>query len=118
MEGLAVRTGVDLVDLRQFESALSRGGEALRRRLFHPSEEAGADVERLAAVFAAKEAAFKALSLPPGDWHAVEVRHTPEGRPYLAFAPEFDTARVLSCDLSVSHNGGFVVASVVALLRA
>ncbi|MBI4201824.1 MAG: holo-ACP synthase [Chloroflexi bacterium] len=117
MNRLEVKTGIDLVDLEEFYRSLQSGGEAMRRRLFHPSESEGASVERLAGIFAAKEAAYKALGLPEGDWHVIEVRHSPQGRPYLVFAPEYDASRVLSCDLSISHHGGYVVASVVALLR-
>ncbi|MBI2171414.1 MAG: holo-ACP synthase [Chloroflexi bacterium] len=118
MDRLEVRTGIDLVRLAEFQHSLQDGGEALLRRLFHPSEVQGASVERLAGIFAAKEAAYKALSLPKGDWHVIEIRYTPDGKPSLAFGPEYDASRVVSCDLSISHHGEYVVASVVALLRA
>ena len=72
---------------------------------------------RLAGTFAVKEAAFKALALPKGDWHLLEVRHDPEGKPSLAFALEYDSRHILSCDVSISHSGGYVVACVVALVR-
>jgi holo-[acyl-carrier protein] synthase len=118
VEKLEVKTGIDLVRLAEFQRSLQGGGEALLRRLFHPSEAQGASVERLAGIFAAKEAAYKALALPKGNWHVVEVRHVTDGKPYLAFAPEYDASHILSCDLSISHHGEYVVASVVALLRA
>ena len=117
MEGLRVLTGIDLVKLEEFEKALQRGGEAFRRRLFHPSETSGASTERLASMFAVKEAAYKALGLPKGNWHVIEVGHTSEGKPYLTFAPEYDTAHLVSCDVSISYSGGYVVASVIALVR-
>lgn len=47
----------------------------------------------------------------------VEVRYSKDGKPYLVFAPEDDASPILSCDLSISHHGDYVVASVVALLR-
>ena len=118
MQDLRVLTGVDLVKLEEFEKALERGGQAFRRRLFHPSEISGASVECLAGIFAVKEAAYKALGLPKGNWHVVEVGHTSEGRPYLTFAPEYDTSHLVSCDVSISHSGEYVVASVVALVRS
>ena len=58
-----VRTGVDLVSIAEFREALERRGDTMQPRLFTPSEVAGATVERLAGMFAAKEAAFKALAL-------------------------------------------------------
>ena len=51
---LRVRTGIDLVAIERFAGSLQRGGEAFRRRLFHPPEAQGASTERLAAIFAAK----------------------------------------------------------------
>ena len=117
MEDLRVVTGVDLVKLEEFGKALKRGGDAFRRRLFHPSEADGAGLERLAGIFAVKEATYKALGLPKGNWHIIEVGHTGEGRPYLTFAPEYDTSHVVSCDVSISHSGDYLVASVVALVR-
>ncbi len=112
-----VRTGVDLVAIALFERSLRRGGEPFRRRLFHPTEAAGASPERLAGVFAAKEAAFKALELPAGHWHVVEVVHRPDGRPCLRFAPEYDASRIASLDVSITHDDTYAFASVVALLH-
>ncbi len=117
MDRLEIRTGIDLVHLEEFQDTLRAGGDAFLRRVFHPSESSGASLERLAGVFAVKEAAYKALALPKGNWHMVEVRHTPEGRPSLVFAPEYDASRIVSCDVSISHHGGYVTANVVALVR-
>jgi phosphopantetheine--protein transferase-like protein len=113
---LQVRTGIDLVVIEQFATSLQRGGETFRRRLFHPSEVAGASTERLAAIFAAKEAAFKALELPPGNWLVLELRHSATGRPWIRFDSGYDSAHIVSCDLSITHAAGYVVASVVALV--
>ena len=114
---LRVRTGIDLVVIEQFAASLQRGGEAFRRRLFHPPEALGASTERLAAIFAAKEAAFKALGLPAGDWLVVEIAHTAAGRPFVRFVPEYDSSHIVSCDVSITHASDFVVASVVALVN-
>lgn len=54
-----VRTGIDLVRLAEFGQSLEQGGEIFLRRLIHPSEAVGASLERLAGVFAAKEAALR-----------------------------------------------------------
>ncbi len=116
MERLSVRTGIDLVELSAFQTTVSQGGEAFLRRVFHPSETEGAGDERLAGIFAAKEAAFKALALPRGDWHAVEVRHDATGRPFLVFGSEVGSSRIVSCDVSITHAGNYVVACVMALV--
>ena len=113
---LRVRTGIDLVVIEQFAGSLQRGGEAFRRRLFHPPEVAGASTERLAGIFAAKEAAFKALELPAGNWLLLEIRHSAAGRPWIRFDSGYDDAHIMSCDLSITHAAGHAMASVVALL--
>ena len=114
--GYQVRTGIDLVTIEEFRRSLERGGEGMRRRLFVPSEAADAGPERLAGIFAAKEAAFKALGLPPGDWHVLEIRHSSNGRPYIEFNRGYDASHIADIDVSISHSGGYAMASVVALL--
>ncbi|MBI4311543.1 MAG: holo-ACP synthase [Chloroflexi bacterium] len=116
MERVQVKTGLDLVRVEDFRRSMEAGGDAFLRRLYSPVELQGASVERLAGIFAAKEAAYKALGLPKGNWLVVEVRHDDEGRPRLAFAREYDASHILSCDVSISHHGEYVVASVVALV--
>ena len=115
--GFGVRTGVDLVGLTDFARSLEQGGQTFLRRLFHPSEAAGASLERLAGIFAAKEAAFKALNLPKGDWHILEIRHDAEGRPSMVLSPSVDMVGLLTWDLSISHSGDYALASVVAVSR-
>ncbi|MBI2964798.1 MAG: 4'-phosphopantetheinyl transferase superfamily protein [Chloroflexi bacterium] len=117
MLSLAVRTGVDLVRVDEFKLSRERAGDAFDRRLFTPEELEGADDLRLAGAFAAKEAAFKALGLPKGQWHSVQVVREPTGRPALRFSDGFDSSHVLSCDVSISHTGDYVVAVVTALVR-
>jgi phosphopantetheine--protein transferase-like protein len=117
MEGFQVKTGIDLVKLDEFRRSLENGGETMLSRLFHPSEASATLLERLAGIFAAKEAAFKALGLPRGNWHILEIKYDSEGRPYITFAPEFDRSLIASLDVSITHAGEYVVACVIALLR-
>jgi holo-[acyl-carrier protein] synthase len=81
------------------------------------------DAERLAARFAAKEATLKVL--PAADegvsLRSIEVRREPSGRVYLelteraaALATE---AGVIEFALSLTHEGGFAAAVVVAECR-
>jgi phosphopantetheine--protein transferase-like protein len=112
-----VRTGIDIVAIEEFRRSLESGGDIMRGRLFSPAEVGGAGIERLAGIFAAKEAAFKALELPLGDWLVLEIGHEPNGRPRIALRPDYDASRIIDLDLSISHSGGIAVASVVALIR-
>lgn len=66
MEGLRVRTGVDLVKLADFRTSLQSGGEAFLRRLFHPSERNGASLERLAGIFARERGSIQGAGAAQG----------------------------------------------------
>ncbi len=84
--------GMDLVEVERMRALLTRHGARARQRLFTPGEIAYAEGRadpalHFAARFAAKEAAFKALSGSPLarriGWQDLEVVNEPDGRPTL-----------------------------------
>jgi len=122
---MIVGTGVDIAEVARIRSAVERFGERFLSRVFTPEEvkyalsKANA-AERLAARFAAKEAAMKAIGtgLRHGvTWHDVEVVRLPGRRPILKFsgkAAEF--AERLGCKrahLSLSHTAEQAIAHVI-----
>jgi holo-[acyl-carrier protein] synthase len=114
--------GVDLVPISRMRALLNRHGDRLERKLFTERERAYAHSrprpeEHLAARFAAKEAALKALCVPEGlRWHELEVV-TRARAPELVFhgaAAEAARARgVHHLHLSLTHAGDTAVAVVV-----
>ncbi|WP_405144597.1 holo-ACP synthase [Sphaerisporangium sp. NBC_01403] len=114
---MIVGIGVDLVDIARFEAAMKRT-PALAERLFTDAE-AGLPAASLAARFAAKEAVAKALGAPPGLGHReAEVTTAAHGRPELRVSGRAaEVAAELGVrrwHLSLSHDGGFAVAYVIA----
>lgn len=112
-----VGLGVDLVDVARFTAVLART-PAVRDRLFTAAEQS-LPPTRLAGRFAAKEAVAKALGAPQGlQWQDVEVTLDTAGRPELAVRGSVAAAAagrgVRHWHLSMSHDGGFAVAMVVA----
>ncbi|MCU1678720.1 MAG: hypothetical protein JWM93_3478 [Frankiales bacterium] len=112
-----VGVGIDLVDIARFVATLQRT-PSLRSRVFTDAESA-LTPDRLAGRFAAKEAVAKALGAPASlRWLDVEVTALPSGRPVLgvtgSVAAAADALGVRSWHLSLSHDGGFVIAMVVA----
>ncbi len=109
-------TGCDVVDVARLGSALDRR-PAMLQRLFTDREIADArrgapiiEVERarLAARFAAKEAARKAVDDLRLPFHALEVRSSESGAPQLWL----HGART-SLAVSLSHDAGVAMAVVV-----
>jgi holo-[acyl-carrier protein] synthase len=118
-----VGIGVDVVDVARLGRALERT-PALAGRVFLHGERAYAGdgeegLRRLAARFAAKEAAAKALGAPvEATWQEAEVVVDASGRPSLHVHGRFaEIARergVRAWHLSLSHDGSVAVAMVVA----
>lgn len=122
---MIVGTGVDIIEVERMERAVRRHGDRLLRRLFTPGELAYAArsethrMRRLAARFAAKEAALKALGtgLRGVRWVDIEVVHDDLGRPGLrlsgAVAARAAEMAIVRLHLSLSHCKEYAVAQVV-----
>jgi len=123
---MIVGMGVDLCEVGRLEETLAAAhGPRFLERVFTPVEIAyagskGNRSERLAARFAAKEAAMKALgtgwSAEVG-WQDIEVTNLESGQPVMTFkggaAAVAQRMGVKNILVSLSHARGFAVASVV-----
>ena len=119
--------GLDIVDRSRIAHLLERHGEAFLRRVFREGEvRIGGEVggirraEHVAGLFAAKEAAMKALGTGWAQgvgFLQVEVQRQPSGAPTLRLHGEArrraDELGVESLWLSISHDGASAVAVVV-----
>ena len=122
---MIVGTGVDIAPVARVAQALERFGDRFLRRVFTRAEAAYCcskrnSAERLAARFAAKEAALKALGtgLRHGiTWQDVEVQRVPGSRPMIAFsgAAAEHAARIGArrVSLSLSHTPEQAIAMVI-----
>ncbi|MCC7103821.1 MAG: holo-ACP synthase [Chloroflexi bacterium] len=114
-----LQVGVDIVEIERIERALRRYGDRFRRRIYTPRElaESGGRGQSLAARFAAKEAAIKALGDSRMAFHEIEVLRPGGGRPLLRLsghAAERATALgVEEMAVSLSHCQQYAVATVV-----
>ena len=114
--------GVDLVEIRRVATLAERYGERFKGRVFTPAERAdcGDRHESLAARWATKEAVVKALGtgFGPVSFLEIELLRERAGQPKLRLsgkARALAEARGLySWAVSVSHDGGYAIAFVVA----
>jgi holo-[acyl-carrier protein] synthase len=127
-------TGVDIIEIERIEQAIERWGDRFLRRVFTAQElsDAGGRVRSLAARWAAKEAAAKAMGVGVQGfgaaqtvgvdrairWHDLEVQRAPGGQPLLvlhrAAKARADLLGWGSVAVSLSHGRGYAVAFVVA----
>jgi holo-[acyl-carrier protein] synthase len=119
--------GIDLVDIAEVKKWLEHPRDPLGPRCFTPTELASAGdgpnrAERLAGRFATKEAVLKALGIGFGDGVAftdIETVTAEQGPPQIilhgAAAAAAAKRGVATWLVSVSHEGGMAVASVIAV---
>ena len=119
--------GIDLVRVSRVEESLAQFGERFLKRVFTDGEIAYANAapaqaaERLAARFAAKEAAVKALGLVERGvgWREIEVTRAPSGSCQLslhgAARDAAAEAGVVELAVSLSHEGDYATAVVFAM---
>ena len=125
-----MRVGIDLVSVNRIAGSLAEFGDRFMHKLFTADEIAYAvaapelTAQRLAARFAAKEAAIKALGLGGDravDFREIEVRRAGDGA--VALALHGATGRhaaslgVDAVALSFSHEGDLATAIVVATTK-
>ena len=120
---MIVGVGVDLCDVARLEQLITRWGDRVLCRLFTDNEQRVGSgrmgAERLAARFAAKEAARKALGAhAAGGWRDVEVlSDAVTGAPSLALhgtaRRRADHLAVDRSHLTLTHQAGLAVAVVV-----
>ncbi|OPZ58785.1 MAG: Holo-(acyl-carrier-protein) synthase [Deltaproteobacteria bacterium ADurb.Bin510] len=114
---MIVGLGTDIVDIRRIARALERHGERFSQRIAR-AEELDGRTERLAAVFAAKEACVKALGTGfTGGIGFKDLRVIPGGAPRIeldgAAAQRAKNLGVRRIQLSLAHERDYAVATVI-----
>lgn len=119
--------GIDVVEIDRVQRMLDDHSDRFLERCFTPEERFHGEggrryAEHIAARFAAKEAAMKALGtgLTAGiTWTDFSVRHEPGGRPTLVVGGVAAQLawhhKIDEWHLSLSHTDGVAMASVIAV---
>ena len=116
-------TGIDLIEIERFQSAIERHGDRLLNKIFTPLElsDVGDKPPSLAARFAAKEAVAKSLGtgIGPIGWQEIEIIRADTGQPILHLAgaaAQLASQRGLSnWSISLSHSQTHAVAIAIAI---
>lgn len=117
-----MKLGVDIVAVDRIERALSQSGESFYQRVLTPDEQreigpVESNVQRMAGLWAAKEAAVKALGTGFRcgiTFHDIEIQHDASGCPRYHFSGAFlklaNAQNIQSATLSISHCAAYAVA--------
>ena len=123
---MIVGLGIDAVGVARVARLLARHPERLFAHCFSTDEvRRPGDVQHVAGLLAAKEAAFKALGTGWGEgvgWRQVVVERLANGQPSLrlegAAARRAAELGVGRSHLSITHDGGLAIAIVILETRA
>jgi holo-[acyl-carrier protein] synthase len=123
---MIVGHGVDIMSISRIESAILRFGQKFLRRIYTEKETTLLNRRRrgtsqyLAALWAAKEAAMKALGTGARQgvrFKDIEILHEPSGKPFIRlYGTALETAKRLGADhmvVSLSHLADTATASVI-----
>lgn len=122
---MKISCGTDIVSIERIKKAIERHREKFLNTVYTDDEikycleHDASKYQHFAARFAAKEAAFKAITKiiedeKSVDWKNIEVLKKEDGRPNIYFK-NIEAQRIKSIDISLSHSDEFAVATVVVL---
>ena len=124
---MRVACGVDIIEIERVKSSIENIGEKFLKRVFTDSEieycesKKNQKYQHYAGRFAAKEAAFKAISQGIGDkysvcWKDFEIVIDSQGRPKLNFF-NINMEQIENVDVSISHCKLYAIANVTVLYK-
>ena len=125
---MAIFCGTDIVSVERIRNSINELGDTFLKRIYTDEEISYCESRRMskfqsyAARFAAKEAAYKALSPETAEgvkWHDAEVIKNSNGKPVIVFhgrLKEVALDRGIKkdeVDISLSHDDSFAIATIV-----
>ena len=119
--------GIDIIEIDRIKNSIEEIGEAFINKIYTKNEiiycesKKNQKYQHYAARFAAKEAAFKAISKLIKSkydisWKDVEVLNDENGRPVITIS-KLDYSNIENIDISISHNRENAVANVILLMK-
>lgn len=124
---MKIKCGTDIIEIDRIKESIESLGEKFLNKVFTSREieycesKKTQKYQHYAARFAAKEAAFKAISESLPDkyaltWNNYEILNDDLGRPYIQVTG-IELEQIENIDLSISHCKQYAVATVVAIYK-
>lgn len=124
---MKIKCGTDIIEISRIKDSIENLGETFKNKIYTDREivycesKGKQKYQHYAARFAAKEAAFKAISEDFKDkyelsWKDYEVVCDTQGKPHLIIVG-INTENIENIDISLSHCKEYAVANVVVLYK-
>lgn len=122
-----ISCGIDIIEIDRIKDSIEDIGEKFIKKVFTDKEIEYCESKRMqkyqhyAGRFAAKEAAFKAVSARLNDkysvcWQDFEVVNDEQGKPQINLK-NINTENIENIDISISHCKLYAIANVVIIYK-
>ena len=116
---MQIKVGTDIIVIARVKESIEKFGDKFLNRFLNKSEiKSAKNIETIAGYWAAKEAIAKALGCGIGkelSFLDIEIYKDRKGAPYFKITKEGFFVRDAS--LSISHDGGFAIATTVVIVE-
>ena len=124
---MKIKCGTDIIEINRIKKSIDELDKKFINRVFTPKEieycesKGVQKYQHYAARFAAKEAAYKAISGTLNDkysvsWQDIEIENDTNGRPKLHI-DKIENENIENIDVSISHCKQYACANVVILYK-
>ena len=124
---MKIKCGTDIIEISRVKESMEKSEDAFKNKIFTVEEieycesKGKQKYQHYAARFAAKEAAFKAISESLKDkyelcWKNYEVISDENGKPHMNILG-INEKKIENIDVSLSHCKEYAVANVVILFK-
>ena len=111
MENTRIKVGCDIVEIERIRK-LQRSHLL---KIFYEDEIYKSSTESTAGLLAAKESCRKVFN--ELKWHDIKIVKDKKGRPTLKLNDRKVLKKIISRDLSISHDGNYAIATAVFILN-
>ena len=121
---MKILNGTDIIEINRIKETIEKNGEKFLNKIYTKQEidyceaKKNQKYQSYAARFAAKEAAYKALSEYINfkySWKDFEIENNSKGKPIIKI--HFNVYNLKELEISISHCKEYAVANVVALFE-
>jgi len=114
-----MKIGIDIVVISRMEKLIKRYGIE-KLRFLNNDEKYSYSPFTIAGIFASKEAFSKALGVGIGEefsFEDISILKNSKNKPFIKINSPTLKNKVINSDVSITHDGGFVISAVILQLK-
>jgi len=114
-----IKIGIDIVVIKRIENLIQKYGID-KLKFLNEDEKVSSSPSTVAGIFASKEAFSKALGVGISkefSFKDISILKNEKNKPFVKIHSSILQKKILECDVSITHDGGFAIAAVILKLK-